>query len=183
LAILREYARRDKGKVTAGIPSLSPAKRFYLTDAALQHIYQQNLVAEAVKNDKWAADPGDGQRTMAEWAAQVGIPLSAERIITRLRRLNNNLVFERSRADESKWGVYLAKHGGTLEFLCGFEAATNPEFTVVQQDERGQFKKFIPGWRRILMRLIRAKLISESAANRVFGPPNRDSQRWAELTQ
>jgi hypothetical protein len=185
LAILREYAKRDKEKVTAGVPGLSPAQRFYLTEQTLKKIYQQELTAEALKNDAWASDPKDGKRTMADWAAQVGIPLQGERIIGRLRRLNPNLYFERSKSDPTKYGVYILNpiRDGGREHLVGMEADINPEFTVIVNDENGKFQKFIPGWRRVLMRLIRAKVISEAAANRVFGPPNRDSQRWAELTQ
>lgn len=185
MTVLREHAKRENERITAGLPSLTPAKRFYLTEQALHRIYQQNLLLEAQKNESYAADPGDGRRTMADWSAQVGIPLQGERIIGRLRRLNSCLYFERSKSDPTKYGVYittgLTENG--LQFLCGFEADVNPEFTVIVQDEKGQFKKFIPGWRRVLMRLIRAKIISKDAADRVFGPPNRESQRWAELTQ
>ena len=185
MTILRERAQGTNNRVTAGLPSLTPERRFYLTEDILKRVYQQELQAESRRNDEYAADPGDGARTMAEWDAQIGIPLQGERIIGRLRRLNHNLFFERSKSDGSKYGVYLLKPEAErgLEFICGFEVETNPEFTVIIQDDKGGFKKFIPGWRRLLMRLIRAKLITESGAHRMFGPPNRDSERWARFIQ
>ena len=185
MAILREHARGDNQRITAGIPSLSSAKRFYLTDQALHRIYQQSLLAEVQANDSYAADPGDGKRTMAQWEAQVGIPLQGERIIGRLRKMNPQLYFERSKSDGTKYGAYLLNplREGGLEYLVGFETEINPEFTVMLQDDKGKFKKFIPGWRRVLMRLIRSRIISEAQANKVFGPPNRDSERWTLLTQ
>jgi hypothetical protein len=185
MATLRERARDDHKRVTGGIPSLSPERRFYLTDQELHRLYQQSLLKEVVSNENYAADPQDGKRTMADWEAQVGIPLQGERLIGRLKKLNSQLYFERSKSDPSRYGCYLrnSERERGLEYIIGFEADLNPEFTVIVQDDHGKFKKFIPGWRRVLMRLIRAKLISEPQANKVFGPPNRDSERWALFTQ
>lgn len=184
MAILREHAQRDNGKVTAGLPALTSERRFTLTEQQLHRLYQQALQREVVENDQKAAHPTDGGRPMDNPDAQVGIPLQGERIIGRLKRLNPNLWFERSLSDPSKYGCYVldsTKETGK-QYIVGFEAAINPEFTVILNDDKGKFKKFIPGWRRVLMRLIRARLITEARANAVFGPPNRDSERWTQLT-
>ena len=184
MAILRERAQRDNGKVTAGIPSLTSERRFELTERQLHRLYQESLLREVVHNDHIAAHPVDGGRPMDNPDAQVGIPLQGERIIGRLKRLNPNLWFERSLSDPTRYGCYALSplHDGGKLYIVGFEAELNPEFTVIVNDEQGKFKKFIPGWRRVLMRLIRSRLISEAQANKVFGPPNRDSERWTQLT-
>ena len=183
MALALEKPKNDKGKVTAGLPSLSPERRYSLTERQLKKIYQQALVAEYKGNAQSANAPSDGTRPMTSWDAQAGIPLQAHQIERRLRKLNPNLWFERSKADPQKTGVYLRKDDGELMFLVGMEAEMNPEFTVTVNDEEGNFQKMIPGWRRILMRLIRGKFISETKAYLAFGPPNRDSERWARFTQ
>lgn len=185
MAILREHAQGTNNRVTAGLPSLSPERRFNVTEKQLHHEYQRALRREVIHNAAIAAHPEDGSRAMDNAEAQMGIPLQGERIIGRLRRLNSNLYFERSIADPSRYGCYLLNPQveGGKEYLVGFEAELNPEFTVIVNDEKGEFKKFIPGWRRVLMRLIRARVITEARANAMFGPPNRDSERWALYTQ
>ena len=184
MPVLREHAARDNGKVTAGLPALTSQRRFELTEQQLHRIYQQSLRREVVHNDHIAAHPEDGGRPMDNMDAQIGIPLQGERIIGRLKKLNPNLWFERSLSDSSKYGCYLLRSDvdGGKEYLVGFEAELNPEFTVIVNDDQGKFKKFIPGWRRVLMRLIRARVITEARAHAVFGPPNRDSERWTQLT-
>lgn len=184
MPILRERAQRDNGKVTAGLPALTSERRFEVTDAQLHQIYQQALLREVVENDRKAAHPTDGGRPMEVAEAQVGIPLQGERIIGRLKKLNPYLWFERSLADPTRYGCYILSpsHEGGKLYIVGFEAEMNPEFTLIVNDEWGKFKKFVPGWRRVLMRLIRARIISEAQAHNIFGPPTRDSERWAQLT-
>lgn len=185
MPILRERAQGTRKRVTAGLPSLSPERRFSLTEQQLHSEYQRTLRREVVHNDEVAAHPVDGERKMDDPAAQMGIPLQGERLIGRLKKLNPNLYFERSISDSTRYGCYLLRPDieGGKEYLVGFEAELNPEFTIIVNDDQGKFKKFIPGWRRVLMRLIRAKIITEAAAFAVFGPPNRDSERWATLVQ
>ncbi len=182
MALLRERPKDDRGRVTQGIPSLSSERRYAITERQLKRLYQQALVDEYTANDQAANAPTDGARPMTDRAAQAGIPLQAHQIERRLRKLNPNLWFERSKADPQKTGIYLRKPDGELMFIVGMEAEMNPEFTITVNDEQGNFKKMIPGWRRILMRLIRGKFVSETKAYIAFGPPNRDSERWALFT-
>lgn len=179
----RENPKITNNSVTAGISSLSPEKRYALTKRQLDRVYQESLVQIQTQNDNLANAPKDGARSMTDWQAQVGITLKAHQIERRLRKLNPSLWFQRSNSDPTKTGVYYRGKDGKLQFICGMESDINPEFTVTVNDDQGQFKKMIPGWRRVLMRLIRAKFITEPGANVQFGPPNRDSERWMRFVQ
>jgi hypothetical protein len=178
----REKPRVTGNRVSAGNPSLSPKKRHALTKRQLDKIYQDSLITEAKANDHAANVPDDGSRPMTDWDAQAGIILKGHQIQRRLHKLNPALICQRSNADATKTGVYHRREDGELQFIVGMESEMNPEFTVTINDEKGEFQKMIPGWRRVLMRLIRAKFITEPRANALFGPPNRDSERWMTLT-
>lgn len=182
----REHAQDDRGKVTAGLPSLSSEKRHDITDEALRKVYQDSLVNEYTKNEKDALASDGEINDTTDWEQVVGIPLSGARFLTRLKKLNHNLWFEPSNSDTSKTGIYLLKNdfkgGLEKEFIVGVETEWNPEFTLRITDKEGNAKGILPGWRRALTRLIRANLINEAAAFRLFGPPSRDSENWARFT-
>lgn len=181
-----EKIREDRGKVTAGVPSLNSSKRRAITESQLSRIYQRACQAEYQRTEA-AATADDGGRTTTDWDAQVGIPLVGPRIISRLRKLNSNLWFEVAEADSNKMGVYIMrpdmKGGREKQFITGMERELSPEFSVRVTDEQGKFKGEIRGWRTVLMKLIRAGHISEAGAYRLFGPPNRDSENWARFVQ
>src|SRR6266480_4273701 len=102
MSVVRERPRDAIGKVTGGIPSLSPKKRHDLTKRQLDRIYQDSLVKIATDCDHAANAPVDGKRDMTDREAQAGIVLEAYRIEHRLRRLNSSLWFQRSNADSTK---------------------------------------------------------------------------------
>lgn len=182
MAILRERAQDDKGRVTAGIPALSSEKRRDITEASLMRVYQESLQAEYRLNEASAlAKDGSIENTM-DWEQVVGIPLTGARLIGRLRKLNSNLYFEQSKGDPTKTGVYILNEGRHKEFMVGMETEWNPEFSLRVVDDEGKPKGIVSGWRRVLSRLIRAKLISEPAAFKLFGPPSRDSENWARFS-
>jgi hypothetical protein len=176
MALVLEHAPNDKGRVTAGIPSLDSSKRFGITEAALKRYYQNALVTE-YKNNELAAVAPDGKRDTTNWDAQVGIPLTSGQIIKRLRKLNSSLWYEVSTADATKMGIYHFRDG-VKSFIVGFEAQTSPEFSVRVVDEKGKFKKEIRGWRTMLQRLVRARFVTEAGVFTQFGPPTRESENW-----
>lgn len=179
-----EQVPDDRGKATQGLPSLSSQKRRDITERQLMALYQKELQREYRGNEQ-AALADDNGLDVTDWDQMVGIPLVGARIMGRLRKLNSNLYFERSNADPSKTGIYILKNdfkGGQIkEFVCGMETDLNPEFTVRVVDEENKPKGIISGWRRVLMRLIRAGMIGHSEAFTLFGPPARDSENWARF--
>ncbi len=174
----------DRGRVSAGNPALSPEKRREISESQLRDVYQKQLQREYKLNEDQAVADDNGM-DVTDWEQMVGMPLVGPRIITRLRRLNHKLWFELSNADPTKTGIYLLKNdflgGQEKEFICGMETEINPEYSVRITDEQGKPKGIISGWRRVLMRLIRKNLITESAAWTLFGPPSRDSENWARF--
>ena len=183
--LVQEHAIDDKGRVSAGNPSLSSQRRRDITEFQLQQLYQRECTAQYRAKETQALAPDNGMDT-TDMAQMVGIPLIGARIIQRLRKLNSNLHFEVAKADPSKTGIYLLKpnlKGGLeREYVCGMETELNPEFSVRIVGEDGKAKGIISGWRRALMRLIRARMISEPAAWALFGPPSRESENWARFT-
>jgi hypothetical protein len=186
VSLTLEKPRADQGRVTAGIPSLSSARRTSITEAQLRHIYQRSLQADYRGREEKALEPDGTIQDTTDWEQIVGIPLTGVRIMARLKKLNPNLWFERANADSSKTGVYVLKPDGKggmeKQFICGMESELSPEFTLRVTDNDGKPKGIIGGWRRLLMRLIRERLITESRAWALFGPPSRDSENWARFT-
>lgn len=181
-----EHAVDDRGRVSAGNPSLTSEKRRDITESRLRRLYQIALQREYRENEENAL-AGDGSiEDTTDMEQVVGIPLTGARIITRLRKLNPNLWFETANSDQSKTGVYILKNdfqGGQIkEHICGMETDMNPEFSLRIVDAEGHPKGIISGWRRLLMRLVRARHISETKAAVIFGPPSRESENWARFT-
>ena len=184
---LREQVRDDNQRVTAGLSSLSPSKRKDYTEAEIRAAYQKALQTDYKQKEQDALAPDGDIEDTSDWEQICGIPLEGWKICARLKKLNPNLWFERSNAAPSQLGVYLLKNdfkGGTSkEFLCGMEAELNPEFTLRVKKDDGSPKGIIPGWRRVLMRLIRKNIVTEYGAYAIFGPPSRGSENWARFTQ
>lgn len=187
MSLTLEYAKDDRGRVTAGIPSLDSSRRRDITEYHLRQIYQQSLQAEYRGNEEKATSPDGDLSDVTDWEQVVGIPLTGARLATRLHKLNPSLWFEQSNSDPAKSAVYHLKNdlkgGLTKEFICGYETEWNPEFSLRVVDDEGKAKGIISGWRRLLAKLIRARLISEPKAFTIFGPPSRDSENWARFTQ
>lgn len=182
-----EHAPETRGKVTAGLPSLSPERRDYITEYQLKQIFQRECETEVRTKENSCVESDGAIADVTNWDEVVGNPLPGTTISIRLKRMNPNLWFETSNCDDSKTGVYILKNdfqgGQVKEFVCGMETYLNPEFSVRIVDDKGAAKGIISGWRRVLMKLISAKLITESKAFTLFGPPSRDSQNWARFTQ
>jgi hypothetical protein len=174
-----------KASVTAGIPGLSPKRRDYITEYEFQQVYQRTCAQSYRSNEEKALASDGAIEDVTDWDQVVGIPLMGLRVISRLRKLNSNLWFEKSNSDSSKTGVYIIKNIMGIpvkQHICGMETDLNPEFSVRVVGQDGTPKGIIGGWRRVLMRLIKDKLITESGAFALFGPPSRDSENWARFT-
>lgn len=168
----------EGNRVTAGLPSLSPQKRYARDYRGVMRDYQEALIHDAQEKEQAASAPdADHPTTLLE--AQVGRPFTGQEIAARLLKLNSNLLFERSLAAPDKMGIYL---GARKRFLFGFEYGYSPEFSVRHVDDKGQFVRETRGWRTVLMRLIRQQLISPGGATRLFGLPSRTSRNWQSLT-
>jgi hypothetical protein len=129
------------------------------------------------------AKSGDGDRPMDTMEAALGRSLYHHEIILRLSQLNRNLYFEVSPVTK-RIGLYLydATATGTpkaprVRYLgMTLAQGLNPEFTPKLVDEKGDLKRIASGYRTVLMRLIKERLITEAGVVRMFGTV--DSANW-----
>lgn len=180
---MSEFVLNSTERVTAGLPALTPALRGS-ADYFLQHKDSQDRAFEEKETNRKKAIAPDGAMDTTNREEREGIPLHSSVIIWRLKQLNPNLWFEPSNSDQDKMGIYIldpeAEEG--KRFIIGMEREWSPEFTVVLKDLRGECTGIAAGWRRVIMRLIRQRFISEPKAFKLFGPPSRDSENWHLFT-
>ena len=162
----------------------------------------------AVRENRQKADATsapDGQHDVTNLLAQMGKPLHSKEVITRLKKMNSNLHFEVSNADNTKTGIYLItqirdnpweswKTG--KRFICGMGNGFMPERSV-RHTETEEFPKEYPevgldrvqvmksetrGWRTVLAKLLRERIITKGGINRYFPAMGQDSRNWQMLT-
>jgi hypothetical protein len=159
-------------RVTAGIPSLSGARRTRIaTREKTRELHRQRLVEELERSKETVVKDGDIATTSVE--TQLGKPLSSLEIEKRLKACNPNLHFESAAGDRSKKGVYLVRRDGK-QFICGMEAGYSPEFSVRHAEkvkvpdpdleggfkETERFTKETRGWRTVLARVLRSRAVN-----------------------
>jgi len=177
------FADEHKGKVTAGLPSLLPEHRGRISYQERQDFKQKAMLSDAeAKKQMLTAPDGDIPTTVLE--AQLGRPMPSGEIVKRLQKLNPNLLFERSIADPTTMGIYVAdsKVTGGRRFLMGFESGFSPEYTVNGKDASGRYRE-TRGWRQIIARLVRLGHLNLAAAEQSFNiARGRQSHNWQTLT-
>jgi hypothetical protein len=172
-----------KGRgTTAGIPGLSPLQRLIWDYRGAQRMKTQSLAKDA-SDKKEAAIAPDGDRPTTSPEAQLGRVMHSRDIIARLRKLNPNFIFERSNAMPSVMGIYHVVDG-EKRHIMGFEFGYSPEFTINHTNEEGEIEKQTRGWRMVVGRLIRARMITKTAAENAFNIlPGPDSRNWHLMMQ
>jgi hypothetical protein len=180
-------------QVLTGDKMAAQLERF-LTDSTRDKAQKAEQSATAKQAE--AVGGMDGDFLTTDSAQQMGRPLSRQEIIARLSRMNPRLVFEQSRNFPHVGGIYVLDPEANLNDLdercrgrrhiVGMEwTGISPEFTTrkVEKDKWGKMQMTgqVRGWRTILMRLIKERLIGVAEAERVFSiAKGRDSQRWYE---
>lgn len=148
----------------------------------------------------------DGKLLTTDLQHQLGTPMSEPEFIRRLQAMNRNFIFEPALSDpEHLMGIYVVRNelqdDGSMKpmkrHICGMTRGFMPERTVRHakrervpdpdpQNKAGWievdvFTKETRGWRTVLMRLLRARLITQPQIDRNF-PVNLDSRNWQTLT-
>ncbi len=160
------------------------------------------FAAEIDEKRELAIGPDDDRPT-TDMQAQVGRMMHGEEVRSKLLRLNQFLRFFPGNADPTRVGIYIIdssankedpdpKYRG-LRYVCGMEKDFCPEFSVRVtreekfwndekdcEDTRPVFAGEVRGWRTVLARLIRQRLISYPAAVAEFGTTTI-SQNWHQL--
>lgn len=171
-------ASPDRGRVTAGLPALSPSLRFAADkretkERKIRAIHRQ---LETSRDD--AVKP-DGDRDRSDKQASIGTPLHSAKIMARLMRLNPSLIFQHH-PFLPRFQVFIKDR-----FVCAFEDNYSPQFEVLlwhwEEHVKGYGKEAylekvkvlddtVRGWVTLLDILIRQKLITKAGAEREFGP-------------
>ena len=172
-----EQIRDDGQRVTAGLPSLSPTKRRAVTEKQLLDLYQKACQNEYKHSEEQSLAPDGAIEDRTDWDQVAGIPLEGWRVCARLKKLNHKLWFERANNAPDHLGIYVLRNdfkgGQEKHFICGIPSEIAPEFTLSLLNEDGTVKGKIPGWRDSLMKLIKSRVVTKEATDRVFGPPSR----------
>ena len=161
------------------------------------------MAAEMDEKRELAIGPDDDRPT-TEMAAQLGHMMHGDEVRKKLLKLNGFLRFIVAKADPTRVGIYVIDSAANrddpdhtlrgLRFVCGMEKDFCPEFSVRftreekfwndqkdAEDTRKVFAGEMRGWRTVLARLIRQRLISYPGAIRAFGSTSI-SKNWHLLT-
>ena len=168
-------------------------EQYFLDSEREKH---HNAAEGALAKQRAAVEGMDGDFLTTDASAQLGRPLERKTIIKRLSKMNPNLIFEQSRNFPHIGAVYLIDPTANLtdidekcrgrRHIVGMEwTGLSPEFTTrkIEYNQFGkpQMKGQVRGWRTILARLIKERLITVSDAERVFSiSRGRESRRWFE---
>jgi hypothetical protein len=158
--------------------------------------------SEWLRDNIYTAPDGSRPRDVRE--AGTGLPLTGMEVKRRLLLLNPALIFEDSTHPSRiciKRGISDPVLGDTLHYVCAMERGLMPEFSILNFVEEeyydastratpegtGLVKRRIKidernpetrGWRTVILRLIKERLISQAGAERVFGLPTKESRNW-----
>lgn len=147
----------------------------------------------------------DGDLVTTDFEKQLGTPLSSVEFTRRLQCMNKDLIVEPSNSDSTKAGIYIVRPRKQPDgservekmFVCGMERGFMPERSVrhmrMQQMPNPDpllkhtfmdvpvFSKETRGWRTVLARLLRVRLITQPQIDQHF-PVNLHSRNWKVLT-
>lgn len=126
-----------------------------------------------------AADAASGDTRPLD---DTGMSLHSDLIIARLTRLTSRLVVRPGNYGTICFFVLDARVPDSgLRMIAAIERGINTEFAKKLLNEDGTLKRVIPGWRRLLARLIREGILTETQVSLTFGMPTRTSAAWRNL--
>jgi hypothetical protein len=168
-----------------------------------RHRQREQLRNQISQFESYTAPDGDADITKQE--VQMGRPLHRREIMRRLFRLNPNLRYEQALADPLKGGIYSIENrinpatgkAPWKRFVCGiphervteFHIPCTVEQTVPAPDLSGdqivvqRLNGHIPGWRAVLLKLLKDNLVTPAGIDREFKiTQGRDSAKWQAAT-
>ena len=156
----------------------------------------------------------DNGRDRSNLLAQLGRPLTSQELMRRLKLCNPKLIFEQAIRQPRYGGIYVevternASGGWETRkvHVCGFEWGMMPEFSVVHKTKTSlpdpellgstkptrevkwkeveTFADETRGWRTVLIRLLKARLVNRIDVEQYFGwTPSHESDQWHKFTE
>ncbi len=153
-------------------------KRLDPTEALIKIKAENNARAQ-----KQTAIPD--QKMMTDRKMAIGTPMPYQSLVYLLKKMSPSLVIEdggvRNAIAVRIPGICADGTRGLI-YCSGFYKEVLPEFSCVQEDERGRPTRECRGWRTVVLALIRQGHISYKDAVSVFGEPNGiRAGRWQQL--
>lgn len=166
------------GRVSAGNPSLLPEKRAAINNRQRMAHKRDALIADA-EGKKKAAGANDGNRPRTLKDAS-GWWLDTPEFIRRLSKLTKSLYFLPTQGFRDRISIYRITNNPEqpLMYVAAIHTEKIPEFSLFDK-EKHSVKMM--GWRTVLLRLVTAKIITQSAVETTFGPPRASSKNWQKL--
>jgi hypothetical protein len=186
------------GRVTAGLPSLTPDLRGAISRVRLsREVSRQRLLDHISRESSTTAPDGAIDTTSPE--QQAGIPLFVAEMKRRLLLCNANFHFEQSIAFPDKMGIYIIENRDGLtekRFVCGMMNSVMPERSIRVPKSKdvpstngdgvwqaiGVIDVEIRGWRTVLAMLLRSKLITQIQIDKHWPLSSGQSQNWQKFT-
>lgn len=184
--------------ITAGLASVTPEiRQGRLIRERTRHLSDLEVKEQAIRDSYTVAPDGNFDTTDNE--SQLGRPMTSDDVKRRLGKLNKNLHYEVSSADTSKLGIYVIENRpdslGVMQkgkrFVVGMQNGWMPEFSIRhyvnenvpnasgEWEVQKKFTKETRGWRTVLARLIKEKLITRAKADAYFAVnAGRSSRNW-----
>lgn len=173
----------ETGRVTAGLPSLDPSRRFQHDKHEAQTHKIRSIHAEVEAKRADAVSP-DGGRDRTDKQQSVGIPLHSAQIIDKLSRLNPSLSF-RHHPFMTRFQIFVRDDKGTNgeRYVCAFEDGYSPQFEIflwhweehvfgygaeAYLENVKVLDETVRGWVTLIDILIKQKLITKAGAEREF---------------
>lgn len=146
------------------------------------HMREKNLSSEAVRKQRHE-DQEEFRKTDARW----GKTLHTSDLLLKLHRLVPNL-FVKEGGIEGDLALYVTApgirkdwDGKNYKYLGYVTYATLPEYSIYEFNDKidVMVREEIRGWRTVLLRFIKADLLTEEQCDREFGKPSsRGSTVW-----
>ena len=166
------------GKVTAGLPALSPEKRAVTNNRRRMAAKRDALVADAKQREQ-SAGAADGNRSRTIKDAS-GWWMNTDEFIRRLSKLTKVLFFLPTQGFNDRISIYRQTNNPEhpLVYVGAVHKDKIPEFSLF---DKKKHNVTMMGWRTVLLRLVTSKIITQSAVETTFGPPRASSKNWHKL--
>ena len=141
------------------------------TDEHTHRLREMNESSEAVRRQQW-----EHQEDYQNDAARIGRPMHHSDLIAKLTRLVPSLYITEGniKGDLAVFRVYPQPQprleGRSFEYLFYMPIGLMPEFSIYEFNERNiPVREKMRGWRTVLLRLIKSKLLTEDQCHEAFG--------------
>lgn len=165
---------RDMCEECESSPRLSTAEH-------VDRLRERNYSSEGVKNQRWA-----NQEDFYDEYARIGRRLTGREFYSKLSTIAKNLYVTEGRiiGDLAIFKTYGCPQphlsGNSFEYICYMPTGIMPEYSTMEFDDKDvPVREKQRGWRTVLLRLIKARIITEQQCEEVFGPAEgAASTRW-----